>query len=290
MDGLSTLVDLLSARVDDTGAWSLTSDELLAALGVPPVPFWRAVHALRTRISFSDAVDGFSQDTVGDLVTLLETLLGSEAEEALAGAGLFVPHELGIELTEALLTDIGRFCAAHALRTDELAAMVRHAGSVRGAVSTYLGEYVDREALIEGCAEAFLTRHGMPEVARATAARYLRGLFLRHILDARSVVAVLEARLKLAAAEMGFTDAEERARQDTRGRTAGRDRRTAHGRGWALGVMGLDSGSAGPEVLRARYRHLMMRHHPDVDPAGLEVCKDVNVAYSLLMVETAGAG
>jgi hypothetical protein len=31
----------------------------------------------------------------------------------------------------------------------------------------------------------------------------------------------------------------------------------------------------------------MMRHHPDVDPSGLERCKDVNVAYSLLIEEAA---
>ena len=30
----------------------------------------------------------------------------------------------------------------------------------------------------------------------------------------------------------------------------------------------------------------MMRHHPDVDPSGLERCKDVNVAYTLLIAGT----
>jgi DnaJ-class molecular chaperone len=35
--------------------------------------------------------------------------------------------------------------------------------------------------------------------------------------------------------------------------------------------------------LRSRYRQLMMRHHPDADPAGLERCKDVNAAYALLI-------
>jgi hypothetical protein len=31
----------------------------------------------------------------------------------------------------------------------------------------------------------------------------------------------------------------------------------------------------------------MMMHHPDVDPSGLERCKDVNVAYSLLIAGAA---
>jgi DnaJ-class molecular chaperone len=50
--------------------------------------------------------------------------------------------------------------------------------------------------------------------------------------------------------------------------------------------MGIGGLAVTPEDLRARYRTLMMRHHPDVDPSGLERCKDVNVAYSLLIRET----
>ncbi len=287
MEGLAALIELLSLRIDDTGAWSLTSDELRLALGASPVTFWRAVHAQRARIALTDAIDGFTQDTVGDLVTLLEELVGGAAEGSLARAGLFVPHYEGVELTEEFLTGVGRFCAAHEVRTEELEAMIRHAGSVRGAVSIYLGEHFDREALIAGCAERFQAGHRLPEAGRATAERYLRGLFSRHILDPRSVVSVLEARLKLAAANMGFVDPEERFRAgSSRERAEGSSRggaRRKGGRAWAIEVMGLDETNVDAEALRARYRHLMMRHHPDVDPAGLERCKDINVAYSLLM-------
>lgn len=288
MGRLSALVDLLSDRIDDTGAWTLDADELREALGTPPVPYWRALHALRSRIAFSDAVDGFSQDSIGDLVTLLEELAGPEAEETLARAGLFLPHELGVELTESLLSAFGRFCAGHEIRTEELAAMLRHAGEARGGIAIYLGEYVDREATIEACAESFQERHGMPDMARATAARYLRALFARHILDPRSVVAALEARLRAAAAELGYRQPEDEAA--SRSRTGRPDRSRRDGRSWALDVMGLAAGEVGPAELRSRYRALMMRYHPDVDPAGLERCKDVNVAYSLLIAAATGTG
>ncbi len=283
MEALSGLVRLISARVDDTGSWSLSSDELRECLGTPPVPYWRAVHRLRSRIAVADAVDGFSQDTVGDMVTLLEELVGPEAEQALCAAGLFLPHELGVELTESLLSSFSAFCIGHEVRREELEAMVRHARSVRGAIAIYLGEYVDREATIEACAESFQARHHYPDPARLTAARYLRALFSRHILDPRRVVAALEVRLRAAAAGLGFVDPDEepRARAGSR-RAAGR---SGGGRSWALSVMGLDRSEVDAAGLRARYRQLMMRHHPDVDPAGLERCKDVNVAYSLLIAE-----
>jgi hypothetical protein len=294
MKGFSNLVDVLTLRSDDTGAWTITSDEVIAALGVPPVAFWRAVHSLRMKVAFSDAVDGFSQDSVGDLVTVLESLSGSAAVDAMGRAGLFIQHELGVELTETFLTDVGRFCAAHDINTDELAAMIRHAGSVRGGIAIYLGEYVDRELLIEGAAEAFRYRFAMPDVAQATAARYVRNLFTRHILDGAQVVTVLVERLRLAAAVMGFVDPEDDARRRRARGADGAGARDSNGpaadrRTWAFRVMGLPAEDMTADDLRRRYRTLMMRHHPDVDPAGLELCKDVNVAYALLISGTTGA-
>jgi hypothetical protein len=86
---------------------------------------------------------------------------------------------------------------------------------------------------------------------------------------------------------MGFVDPEERIRTgSSRERADSQSRggmRRKGGRAWAIEVMGLEEETLDGEALRARYRYLMMRHHPDVDPAGLERCKDVNVAYSLLM-------
>jgi DnaJ-class molecular chaperone len=59
-------------------------------------------------------------------------------------------------------------------------------------------------------------------------------------------------------------------------------------RAWARRIMGIEQEEITAEALRARYRVLMMRYHPDADPSGLERCKDVNVAYSLLIAEVAG--
>lgn len=292
MNQCAALVDLLLARVDDTGAWSISSEEVQATLAASPVAFWRAVHALRGRIAFSDAIDGFTQDTVGDLVTLLEEMGHAAAEGALSHAGLFIPHGSGVELTEEFLSAAALFCAAHTIRSDELEAMIRHAGTVRGAIAIYLGEYLDREALIEESAERFQSGRGRPDAARATAARYLRGLFTRHILDPRHIASGLEARLTLAAAAMGYVDPEERAgRGRGRTRVGGESRGAVRRRGghaWAAGVMGIEEESLDPGVLRTRYRLLMMQHHPDVDPGGLELCKDINAAYSILMGETGG--
>ena len=211
-----------------------------------------------------------------------------------------MPHTLGIELTEDLLSSARRFCPGHEVQGEELEAMIRYKRTVRGAVELYFGEHTDLEALLEGCAESFQVRKGLPEIAAATAARYLRRMFTCHVLSREGLLALLAHRLRLAAAERGFTDPEERPRGAHSaggarggGSTGGggeTPRGSSYRRAWALRVMGLDESSCDAVALRERYRAMMMRYHPDVDPAGLERCKDVNVAYSLLIAGAVSGG
>jgi hypothetical protein len=284
---LTALVKRLTQLVDDSGSWSISSEEVLVLLGVNAVLFWRSVHAVRDRIGFADAIDGWSQDTAGDLVTVLERVYGNRAEEAFTRAGLFIPWSLGVGLIEELLFRARRLAAAHEARSDELEAMLRHTGSVRGAIEIYLDAHIDIESLIDGCADSFRVLEELPAVGGITAAAWLRRMFARHVLDRASLLVGLAERLRLAAALLGFVDPEDgpRARPTD---PAGASRESAR-RTWARKVMGLSQSPFNARSLRARYREHMMRHHPDADPNGLERCKDVNVAYSLLIAEAAGA-
>jgi len=299
MQGLAALIEHLSELYEESaGEWKLSPERLAALLGLDHVTLWRTVHGARDRIVFADAVDGWTQDTVGDLVTVLEALYGEEAERELTRAGLFLPWSLGIGLVEELLFRCRQFAAAHEVRTDELESMLRHTGSVRKAVGIYLETHVDVEPLIDECAQSFRVLNGLPREGAVTASAWLRRMLGRHLLEPQDLVVGLVERLHIAAAQMGFMDPEERRRaEDSRGARAGRTDRRADGdsprgsrkesrRAWAWKVMGFPDGQVSVDALRARYRELMMRHHPDADPSGLERCKDVNVAYSLLIVES----
>ena len=279
--GLDAVVHLVSSRIDEEGNWSVCSDELITALDTDPVLFWRAVHALRDRIGFTEAVDGFSQDSAGDLVTVLERIAGPQAEEALTRAGLFLPHPLRAELMEELFSRAERFASAHSLREDELAAMIGFAGSVSDAIGIYFGEHVDLDALIDECAGPFAAARGMPLIGALTAARCLRDFVRRHLIEERSLFYGLERRLRLAARRLGYRDA---GAESPTGEAQGSDGRTGVSRlVWAKAIMGLPSAPIAAETLRRRYRELIKRYHPDVNPAGLERCKDINAAYAVLM-------
>ena len=286
MTDLAPLIDSLGARALSPEPWDITAEEVRELLGMETVAFWRTLHRVRDRIGFADAIDGWTRDTVGDLVTFLEAAGASGAEERLAAAGLFIPWAVGVGLLEELIDRAQRFAAAHDLRTEELEGMLRHAGTVKGAIRIYLGEHVDIEGLIEGCAASFRALRGLPPAAACTAAAWLRAMRTRHLLEEQSLVAGLAERLRLAAALLGWVDPEDRARGAGTARSPEDRSPQSRRRAWALGVMGFSRGGYTAGELRARYRALMMRHHPDADPAGLERCKDVNVAYALLISET----
>lgn len=278
--GPESLARTIAARVDENGAWSLSSDEAIACLGIAPVDYWRAVHGLRDRVGMFDAVDGFTQDSVGDLVTITEGLFGQRAEQAMAEAGVFIPHPHRVDLLADLFSRAESRAAAHEIRDEELTAMVRFAGSLAGALRIYLDEYADPALLIAQAAEAFAASHGSGEPGRASAARFLRELLSRHIVDRRALFAGLERRLHEAADRLGFADPREEH---------GRGSRTVGRMAWAREVLGLATGPVAYDTLRRRYRELIMRFHPDVNPAGLERCKDITAAYSLLAAR-AGEG
>jgi hypothetical protein len=295
MQGLEALIAHLVDSCGDSGEWSISPEQAAALLGLDQVTLWRTVYGARDRVGFADAIDGWNQDTVGDLVTVLEGIYGPRVEEELTRAGLFLPWPMGIGLIEELLFRCRRYAAAHEVATDELESMLRHTGSVRKSVGIYLEAHVDIEPLVDECAESFRVMNGLPPAAAVTAAAWLRRMLDRHVLDRQNLVVGLQERLWIAAAQMGFIDPEERRRMDEAGDAGGGPRtgpdagaREPSRHAWARKVMGLSDGRFSAEALRSRYRELMMRYHPDADPAGLERCKDVNVAYSLLIAETAG--
>jgi hypothetical protein len=277
---MTALVERLCELSDGEGRWRISAEEVAKLLAVEPVRFWRALHGVRNRISFSDAIDGWTQDTVGDLVTVLENLLGAGTEEELTRAGLFLPYALGIELIEEVMFQARRMAAAHNIRNDEFAAMLRHAGNVSRAIAIYFQEHVDLDELLRVSIDSFQVFHDIPQRGKATAWRYLRSIIERHALDLWSLLVGLGARLRLAAAQLGYIDPQEESRAGRRTAARSLDRRA-----WARQVMGIDGRDCSAEELRLRYRRLMMRHHPDINPAGLEKCKDVNAAYALLISE-----
>jgi hypothetical protein len=186
-----------------------------------------------------------------------------------------------VALQETLLELAGRVFGAHVVDESVFGAMLRTFGRYERACEAYLAELGSVEALVREAAERYCSRHsfGLPELALATADRTLRLLFRRKVLTLEQAASPLLAKLRAQAVREGYVKEKPRAAEgpeETALRAASRERERAQG------VLELSGRRLTPELLRSQYRRLMKRFHPDLNPAGLERCKEINAAYALL--------
>ena len=127
----------------------------------------------------------------------------------------------------------------------------------------------------------------LPDLALANARAVLRLFFDRHVLRRRSIFGSLHEAFRRAAAEAGFADDSGDHRRQRARREEPAVPRTAVD--LARRAMGLGSGPLTARGLKARYKELMKRFHPDVNPRGLQRCQEINAAYATLS-ELAVAG
>jgi hypothetical protein len=272
----------------DGQPWSLRAYELRGLLGLGSAEFHRRLYAAQAagnRLVGLDMVGGsFSQDNVGELVSLLELFCGREVEEPLAQAGVFFPQPEQVEIMGCFLGEAGEALARHRLGEDQFSAMLRAFGSFQRARGVYREEYFPLEELMERAAHRYCTGRsfGLPRLARANARRLLEYFFRKHVLETESLFASLYERLHEQAVREGFAE-----RAPEPGQRAGGRRQAWAGAldtplVRARRLLGLEGGTLDQRRLKSRYKTLMKIYHPDLNPQGLRRCQEINAAYSLL--------
>lgn len=282
----TALTDLVTEirRQEAVGhAWELAPRDLQRFLDLTPEQYYQAIYAAQVKghplISLDLATERFSRDSVLPLVSLLEHLCGAEAESALERAGIFFSHDQQAEITAGFLDAAAGTVAAHEFQDEEFTAMLRVFGGVARARQTYLDHYFDLDEMRRGAAFRYCAARvfTIPELALRNAEGVLRHLFAKHVLRADSIFGSLHEAFLAAAARAGFADEpprRERRSPPDSATTATEQARRAMG----LGAEPLTLGR-----IKSRYKHLMKRFHPDVNPHGLRRCQEINAAYSTLV-------
>ena len=271
-------------RQDAAGrAWQLTPADLQRLLGLTPEQYYRETYGAQMAghplISLAQATESFSQASILPLVSLLEHLCGAGTESALERAGIFFSRDQQAEITAQFLAAAASEVGAHQFRTAEFAAMLRTFGSVAHARRVYLEHYFDLEDLQRRAARRYCAVRDftIPGLALRNAEGVLRFLFSKHVLRAENIFGALRDVFLAAAASAGYADdsrrRERRARRDTAPSADDQARR----------ALGLGPGPLTLERLKSRYKQLMKRFHPDVNPHGLRRCQEITVAYSTLV-------
>ena len=264
-------------------AWELAPADLQRLLELTPEQYYQAVYAAQMAghplISLGLATERFSQESVLPLVNLLEHLCGAEAESALERAGIFFSHDQQAEITAEFLDAAAGAVGAHEFQDEDFTAMLRVFGGLARARQTYLDHYFDLDEMRHGAALRYCAARDftIPELALRNAEGVLQHLFSKHVLRAESIFGSLHDTFLAAAARAGF--AEEPPRRERRPPADSTTTATDHARR----AMGLDAEPLTLQRIKARYKQLMKRFHPDVNPDGLRRCQEINVAYSTLV-------
>lgn len=311
---MNAIRDSILAQQKESGRWELSADTVRELLGIDHADFYRRIYEEAMRgnrmVDLSMTTARFRQENVGELVTLLELFEGTTAEQELERAGIFFSHETRFEITSRLLRRAGEAAAAHTVDRAAFEAMLGRLGAYRRARGRYLDEYFSIADLIADTAREYVefTGYPEPELAVANVRDLLERYFSRHVLERETVLAAVCVALFEIAVEVGAVRRpeeewaeEERERREgdrrdhagfggaTDGRRAGERRRGTDPLRQAREVMELepDDGPLSTSRLKAQYKALMKRYHPDVNPRGLRACQRINEAYSLLLASAA---
>lgn len=285
MKPIRTCADELRTRAADDGHWRLTIGELSDLTGIAETEIYSTAYRLGDRVNFSDAVDGFTDETVGDLVTVLEDLYEGEVESAFTEAGVFIPHDRRLDLMANFLALVQNEAGDHAVDQDTFLAMMLHFRSFEESFHTYVREFFDLDGAMDRAAEFYRRTNELPAAAFHSARNYLGLLFVRKILQIRGLFVTLRNQLAEIAWSHGLLGSG-RQRYYTYGH-AEDDEQAAPERsdavGDALKVMQLSKHELSVDRLREQYKRLMKRYHPDVNPEGLEMSKRITSSYALLL-------
>ena len=280
---LAALVAEIQRQEAAGRAWELAPGDLQRLLDLTPEQYYREIYAARMAcrplVSLDLATERLSQDSILPLVSLLEHLCGAAAESVLERAGIFFSHDQQAEIAAEFLGAAAGTLRAHEFQSEDFTAMLRTFGSIARARQTYLDHYFDLDEVRRGAARRYCAARDftIPELALRNAEGVLQYLFSKHVLRADSIFGSLHDAFLAAAASAGFADEpprrERRPPPDTAAAATEQARR----------AMGLGTEPLTLERIKSRYKQLMKRFHPDVNPNGLRRCQEINVAYSTLV-------
>jgi hypothetical protein len=281
---LETVVGLIASRAEASGGWTVQSTEVRDSLGLTQLDYYRALYAAATAdrsvLDLGDITGGFSSEAPEVLLAVLEVFCGAQAEPRLARAGIFFPHSNRVDILETFVGTMADAVAAHALDPEAFGAMLRSFRRFDSARAAYIAEHFPLRSIIEEAVERYCgcRDFDIPALARANVSGLIAFFFRRHVLEEAALFAGVSARLYRIALDQGYAQQAERPATEEPPDPFEAARRV-------LGVAGLPLSRT---VLRDRYRALMKRYHPDVNPRGLDKAQEINAAYSLLLSTLTG--
>ena len=259
---LLSLLDTINTQVMDRGTWELTFETASRLLDIPLVDCYRILYQAAPKYG-SYIPKLITPATIQLLVPLLSSVDSRNWERELNHAGAFLDSDDMGEIAALFYDQFDSELAMHSPDVDTYQQMLGRFKRHESALKVYRDYYFDIQRITEKIVEVFTREKEFdyPVLGRFSSETILKLLIERNILSYESAFGDLFAYLRGDQSESEGIDgisAQTRQALD------------------ALGIARLPATSAD---LRVQYKTLMKAFHPDLNPAGLEMSKEINIAY-----------
>ena len=271
---MDKLIEVILKKLDAQGNWQISRNDILDLLGLEIQDVYkRIVSSTDPMVDFK--FSSYSQNDVGSLISLLECFGYNEAPQTFWRAGLWIPYPIQVELQEILIDEIAADRTKHKIDYDAFLSIFDHVSSFPRSIDVYLEEFFSREEISHRAILRLLEIHSVKAVdtTELLLQKLIHELFRREIVPYRTLFSDIFIKLK--------------AFLIYKGRIESPPKQTAPIDKVQINARQLFGFSQNQQILlkelKKRYKNLMKQYHPDVNPQGLELAKDINRAYSVLL-------
>ncbi|MBB6480402.1 J domain-containing protein [Spirochaeta isovalerica] len=271
---LSELTNYIISISNENGHWQISRDRILELLDLDMTDVYRQiVSSTNPLVSFS--ISQFTHNDAGALISLLETIGLDKAPEAFWNAGLWIPFAVQTDLQSFLIEQIWEERNNHLIEYESFLSIFDRFGNFHRSIDIYLEEYFPHGPITDRAIGKLLTSINVdPGENRIRLLRSLAyELFRREIIPYRNLFSRFIPELKNYLISKGRIEPPARPRSPVSEEEKIARRLFAYSPDQPIIL----------KDLKDRYKNLMKKYHPDINPEGLEKSKEINRAYCQLL-------
>lgn len=272
------LDEIQSLTVGDQ--WEIDTDMMLSIIQMERVDYYKVVYSMRHKGPVSLHIrDSYDQDNAEELVELLKAAGYSEAEKAFQQEGYFLERSSVPEWVEFFLSVSMSRMQNHEIDRDLLETALSATSHTNDGLDFYVHDVLPIDDLVDFAAKIFLRKREMNDhhLSRKILHDHIIDHMRRRILREEDLYAGLIEILMGKARKLGIlSDRDIEKESHPTGLTAEEKE--------ALRVLGFKSDKSPTlDELKKRYRNLLKKNHPDINPEGEDVTRKLTAAYTLLV-------
>lgn len=259
-------------------SWEIDRDRLLGFLPISLEDYYRFAYSTRNSSSPVHIRDRYGPDAISEIIEILEFAGLTGAGEAFYRAGYYFPEQKLIQWNEFFLSVSMSKMQSHFIDPEFLRLSLSACRNPDDGLDFYAQDQMSMDRLMEFAIPLFLEAETIEDhhLSRSILRTFIEQQIKRRLLIPEDLYAAFFRRLRAFAKKEGFL-AEETFESGA----------PISGKQWeALCILGFNEKRL-PErkALKKRYRELMKKNHPDINPEGSDRTRQINQAYSFLIGE-----